>query len=751
KLLINYANNNSNIILNINEKDKNENYPLLKAVILNDIEIVKLLMDYATRNNHILEINDKNEDGYTPIFGVMDNNNFEIFKMLVNYAKNNSIKLLLNENDIEKVISKNVYYVHLKSISEVNSKFKGLIYLYKTKNIIEIIFSENNYFLKRFIESSENEEEEKRKLIMKRKKIMEEVKMERENNRNDTLLTLECKKGNINEVKKLLNDNKNDINEKNKYGDTPLIIACKKNNIELVEYLLTNDKLNINMKSDYGINPLLVACYFNNKDLVDHLVNHGAIIEIFDPKNNLPLHIACYLKNFEITKLLVSKNHKLSNVENSFSYTPMEIVEELNDNKITKYLKEGIEVDDDEPESENEEYYEHEENKVSYEKVPLTINKFIDKINRSICEIRIDNIVGTGFFIEIPVPSKEKSMCGLMTNNHVLDESRLKSNKFFNIYMPNNEKESIKIEINDENFVFTSELIDVTFIEINIKTIKEIDPIFLHPCEKDVAVNESVLIYQYAKAQYSFAHGNIIDIKSFNYVHEVMTNDGASGSPLLNKNYEVVGIHKSKLFNKNNNCDKNSKRNNKSKEMKSEEKTEINSVNIAVKYSEVEFAIRTSFNNINIYGMEKSRKSAKLLSETEMKILNNYGLQLKLSSHYVNKLETKIINEEKIKEKKLKDLEIVKKSYFYCTFSDKFLFYRTNYAWYITILSKKGKNYISKDEYDLDAIKQLKWSPIISYNLELNKTIETKIINRDGICREYILITWLKLTELMYL
>jgi len=66
--------------------------------------------------------------------------------------------------------------------------------------------------------------------------IMEKINNKRDN--NETLLTSECKQGNIEEVKKLIHCGM-DINKKNKDGDTPLLIACKNGNIELVKYLLS--------------------------------------------------------------------------------------------------------------------------------------------------------------------------------------------------------------------------------------------------------------------------------------------------------------------------------------------------------------------------------------------------------------------------------------------------------------------------------------------------------------------------------
>ena len=230
------------------------------------------------KNDIILEINEKSKEGDNPIFWAIDHNNLEMFMLLVKYSIEKKIKIIINEKDIEKIISGNLNFVNLKRISEINPEFIKLIYVYRNKNIIEVIFSENSYILKKIIEYFDNEKKEKERIgkdleneKMKNKRVekdfgnekREKEKIENENKllrkklkderkalRNyimnvinskrddkDTYLTYECQQGNIEEVKKLIHRGM-DINEKNKDGDTPLLIACKNSNIELVKCLL---------------------------------------------------------------------------------------------------------------------------------------------------------------------------------------------------------------------------------------------------------------------------------------------------------------------------------------------------------------------------------------------------------------------------------------------------------------------------------------------------------------------------------
>jgi len=520
---------------------------------------------------------------------------------------------------------------------------------------------------------------------------------------------------------KFANENKIilNLNEKYEYGETQLIIACIKRNKELVKCLLQYREIDVNVKTEYHLNALMIACILEDKDIVDCIIGHKNVdVKIMDNKNNFALHIACYLNNIEIVRSLVKKEN-LYNVFNDFNDTPLDIAEEYKNEEMISCLygnenRVELETEDD---NTKELISAINQNNCSNSKIVP-----IEDVERSIYLIKNGEFSGTGFFITIPIPSKENPMRGLMTNNHVLNENNLKSGESFEIYKYSENNEPIQIQINDDNFVFTSELIDVTFIELSNEMINEIDPIFLYPRNMDNSINKSILIVQFPEKKFSIAHGNIKEIHGYNIYHEISTNFGSSGSPLLDTNNEVVGVHKSGIKGK-------------EKEM---------NVNAAVKYSEIEFAIRTLYDNKDVYGIGKAKLSAKLLSENEMEVLNEYGLKLKLSSDDFYELKKDIIesNEnEKIKIIKLNELEIVQKSLFYCTFSEKFLFYRTNYVWYVTCLPEKENNIISR--FNLDNLKCLNWSPLISNSKDIS--IDSKI---NG--KEFTLITWLKLTGLKY-
>eukprot|EP00833_Pecoramyces_ruminatium_P018486 jgi/Orpsp1_1/1192518/evm.model.d7180000093936.1 len=103
KLLIEYVEKND-IILNINKQNVKKDYPVDLAIRHNNIEMIKLLIEYSNNNNNNipLDIAQKNVDGNFPIISALDKNvDIEILKLLVEYAKNKQIILYIDENQIK--------------------------------------------------------------------------------------------------------------------------------------------------------------------------------------------------------------------------------------------------------------------------------------------------------------------------------------------------------------------------------------------------------------------------------------------------------------------------------------------------------------------------------------------------------------------------------------------------------------------------------------------------------------------------
>jgi len=121
KLLIEYANNN-NIILTINEKEKDSNeYPLFNAAEHNNLEIVQLLIDYANQKNIILGMED-NTAGKNPLSLAIAQNNIKMVELLFDYINKKDMKLELKENIIEipDIKSSNGKYIYTDGIGTIS-------------------------------------------------------------------------------------------------------------------------------------------------------------------------------------------------------------------------------------------------------------------------------------------------------------------------------------------------------------------------------------------------------------------------------------------------------------------------------------------------------------------------------------------------------------------------------------------------------------------------------------------------------
>jgi len=200
--------------------------------------------------------------------------------------------------------------------------------------------------------------------------------------------------------------------------------------------------------------------------------------------------------------------------------------------------------------------------------------KFITVAEQSICIIIFENRIGkvelgTGFFIELEIEDENGSLKGLMTNNHVLNKNKLNLNRnnIFEIYFKEKNKNFV-IHSNDMTFIFTEELIDITFIQFKRELSEKINPNYLKIYEKECIINDITTVIQYPvdenslknmnnKNDYvpnlSFSSGYIKYLSGINYCHTCSTYYASSGSPLVNNSLEVVGIHKSSSKDKNEN------------------------------------------------------------------------------------------------------------------------------------------------------------------------------------------------------
>ena len=177
------------------------------------------------------------------------------------------------------------------------------------------------------------------------------------------------------------------------------------------------------------------------------------------------------------------------------------------------------------------------ENKANFPFLNKNHTKVIlSQLEKCTCRIFLDERnTATGFFCKIPYPDQFHLLPVLITNNHVLDENRLK--KYCNIrFTINDDNIDKNILIDDSRMVFTDKSIDVTIIEI-----KQYDKIihFLD-IDEDILTGEENVNQSYEKSQIyilqypsgkkaSYALGIVNSILDFNINYHSNTDYGSSG------------------------------------------------------------------------------------------------------------------------------------------------------------------------------------------------------------------------------
>ena len=184
--------------------------------------------------------------------------------------------------------------------------------------------------------------------------------------------------------------------------------------------------------------------------------------------------------------------------------------------------------------------------------------KNIKQMEKSIYKIKIGEEQGTGFFCKIPFPNKNKMLPVLITNNHVIYVIEDKSlyNEYTNIKIDIEEEKEAKIIDLKDRIKFTSEKFDITIIELkekdNINNYLDLDDFIMNDIldnndKIQKLIDKTIYIIQYPKGELSVSYGVLTDIytdKNYSFIHKCSTDEDSSGSPVLNLNNKVIGIHK---------------------------------------------------------------------------------------------------------------------------------------------------------------------------------------------------------------
>lgn len=145
-----------------------------------------------------------------------------------------------------------------------------------------------------------------------------------------------ARSGTVTEVKDLMKQNPDIINQTNENGFSPLILACYRGNTEVAKFLMDHVK-DINYKSQEGTALAGLSVKYN-KDLVTYILSKNADPNIADTTGFTPLFWAVKFGNKELTKLLLQ--HKADkSIKDAQGMTPFEYALQTNNKEIINLLK----------------------------------------------------------------------------------------------------------------------------------------------------------------------------------------------------------------------------------------------------------------------------------------------------------------------------------------------------------------------------------------------------------------------------
>lgn len=115
-------------------------------------------------------------------------------------------------------------------------------------------------------------------------------------------------KPDLDEVRKLVEENPSLVNAKDDSGNTPLHYAAKNEKTEVCRFLLEHGA-NVDATNEHGRTPLheTASCYTAYSDSVELLVQHGARMDLRDKRGNTPLHFAAKKGHLAICKFFIEQ------------------------------------------------------------------------------------------------------------------------------------------------------------------------------------------------------------------------------------------------------------------------------------------------------------------------------------------------------------------------------------------------------------------------------------------------------------
>jgi len=183
--------------------------------------------------------------------------------------------------------------------------------------------------------------------------------------------------------------------------------------------------------------------------------------------------------------------------------------------------------------------------------------KIMDFGDKAVIKIKKQDCSSSGFLCISHFPDKT-TLPVLITNNHMLNENDITVGKKIDFSL-NDDKTFYQILIDESRKVYTSNLYDVTFIEIkkndglDISSFIEVDPNIFFYDDRELN-NKQVILLSYPEGkELAFSNGIIKNLENDGYhiKHLCNTTYGCAGGPIIDKdNFHVIAVHQGTMKNK---------------------------------------------------------------------------------------------------------------------------------------------------------------------------------------------------------
>ncbi|MBN1469865.1 MAG: ankyrin repeat domain-containing protein [Fusobacteriaceae bacterium] len=302
--------------------DENKTKTLLsEAIVKNNLDFINYLISKK------VDINKKVKDGFTPLMIAVMNDNLEVTKLLIN----NGADVDSTNNEGKKAKD----YADSKEIKEFLKSDNGgnsfiLPILVMLVGVIGLGFS---IFLMLKNKFSDLEKSISNNDVFKVKSLIEKVKdINKVNSKGENLIFLITSFDQKEVLEKLVNKGC-DVNCRNKYGDSPLLKALR-NKEEALAKELFRLGANINVINN-GFDPLALSIKNNLKEFTEILLNNGADLNRKYNDGKSLLHLLAEDDNIIGIKYLLGKNIEV-NVEDNLGKTPLSYTKSRDAEEILK-------------------------------------------------------------------------------------------------------------------------------------------------------------------------------------------------------------------------------------------------------------------------------------------------------------------------------------------------------------------------------------------------------------------------------